>query len=51
MKGDRERCLAAGMQGYLSKPIRAPELDAVLANYVTLRAESPEELEHERREP
>ncbi|MEP7339333.1 MAG: response regulator, partial [Acidobacteriota bacterium] len=31
MKGDRERCLDAGMNGYISKPIRATELFKVIA--------------------
>ncbi len=34
MKGDQERCLAAGMDGYLTKPIRPEELDAILQTYV-----------------
>ena len=33
MKGDRERCLAAGMDGYLSKPLRMEELLNVLREY------------------
>ena len=39
MKGDRERCLAAGMDGYLAKPIRPQELDEILDKYVALRRE------------
>src|SRR5213082_2325373 len=33
IKGDHEKCLAGGMDGYLSKPIRPQELDEVLARY------------------
>jgi CheY-like chemotaxis protein len=35
MKGDRERCLSAGMDAYLTKPIRPDELDALLAPYLS----------------
>ena len=38
MKGDRERCLACGMDGYLPKPIRSQELDEVLDKYVAGKA-------------
>jgi len=30
---DRDRCLAAGMQGYISKPINSAELVSILAKY------------------
>jgi signal transduction histidine kinase/DNA-binding response OmpR family regulator len=37
MKGDRDRCLAEGMDDYLSKPIRPQELDKLLEKYLALR--------------
>ncbi|MBN9519798.1 response regulator, partial [bacterium] len=39
MKGDRERCLAAGMDEYLTKPLRAQELLESLARLVPTRAD------------
>jgi CheY-like chemotaxis protein len=37
MSGDRERCIAAGMDDYLSKPIERARLAAILAKWVPLR--------------
>ncbi|MDH4331551.1 MAG: ATP-binding protein [Desulfobulbaceae bacterium] len=46
MSGDREKCLAAGMDDYVAKPFNPEEIFAVLARYVgegpTERARTPD---------
>ncbi len=39
MEGDRERCLKAGMDGYVSKPIRRDQLNQAIAACRTTRLE------------
>jgi two-component system sensor histidine kinase/response regulator len=34
MSGDRERCLAAGMDNYIAKPLQTADLAALLRNYL-----------------
>jgi HPt (histidine-containing phosphotransfer) domain-containing protein len=40
MRGDRERCLAAGMDDYVAKPMSPEQLEAVLQRWVT-KSERP----------
>ena len=41
MEGDRERCLAAGMDDYIAKPVNPEELFAMLARYARNASSGP----------
>jgi HPt (histidine-containing phosphotransfer) domain-containing protein len=43
MKGDRERCLEAGMDGYIAKPIEAEQLYQTLAEYAAAASQDTTE--------
>ena len=40
IEGDRERCLAAGMQGYLSKPVTVEKLHGTLSQWLQTEPDS-----------
>jgi two-component system, sensor histidine kinase len=43
VRGDRERCLSAGMDGYLAKPIRTTDLHAAIRPWLAAQEDTPAE--------
>ena len=50
MRGDRERCLEAGMDDYLAKPVQRAELEATMRQWVVPSSDAPPD-ESEQTEP
>jgi len=44
MQGDRERCLAVGMDDYVGKPVQAPDLLAMLRKWTQSPVDTPAQL-------
>ncbi len=50
LKGDREKCIAAGMDGYVSKPINLKELESVLKEWTNKRSQAMEGIKEDGQE-
>ncbi len=48
LSGDREKCLRAGMDDYLAKPIRTEDLDPVLERWLPVPGTPAELIDHDR---